>query len=150
MKKYKFKLEALLKMRKLKEEQCKMEIGRLQIMIRELEVEIAEQDKAIEQAYTMQEEGLENGMEGVEVRFHPYYVNAKRAHIKELQGKKDRFQQYIKIKYNELNQYRAAVKVIEKLKEKEQIKYKNYINKKISEQVEEQVQNWRMTQSKEA
>jgi hypothetical protein len=31
MKGFKFKLEALLKVRKLKEDQCKMEIGRLQV-----------------------------------------------------------------------------------------------------------------------
>ena len=40
MKKFKFKLEALLKMRKLKEDQCKMEIGRLQTRKVELENEI--------------------------------------------------------------------------------------------------------------
>ena len=34
--KFKFKLEAVLKMRKIREDQCKMEIGRIQVEIQEI------------------------------------------------------------------------------------------------------------------
>ena len=150
MKKYKFKLEALLKIRKLKEEQCKMEIGRIQVRIKELENQIAQQDAGINEAYDMQEKALERGMEGLEVRFHPYYVEGKRTHIRALEMEKSRYQEYVEYKYEELSKLRADVKVITQMKEKDHLKYKKNLEKKMNERIEEQVQNWRMVLSKEA
>lgn len=150
MKKYKFKLDALLKIRKLKEEQCKMEIGRIQVRIRELEDEIKQQHAGIDEAYEMQEKALQGGMEGLEVRFHPYYVQGKRTHIKALEAEKARYQEYVEYKYDELSRFRADVKVIEQMKERDLKAHKKRIEKKMNEQIEEQVQNWRMILNKEA
>lgn len=149
MKKYKFKLEALLKIRKLKEEQCKMEIGRIQVHIKDLENQIEDQQAGIVEAYDMQEKALEDGMEGIEVRFHPYFVQGKRSHIKKLEEEKAKYTQYVEYKYDELSRFRADVKVIEKMKERDAKSYKQKIEKKMNEQIEEQVQNWRMILNKE-
>ena len=73
MKKYKFKLEAILKMRKLKEEQCKAEIGRLQILINNFKEQIDAHNKGIDEAYASQETSLTNGIDGQSLQFFPYF-----------------------------------------------------------------------------
>ena len=149
MKKYKFKLDALLTIRKLKEEQCKMQIGKIQVRIAELEKEIIEQDSGIDEAYSLQEQSLAGGAGGLEVRFHPYFVEGKRRHIEGLEHQKMRLQYHVQQKFLELNQLRANVKVIDKMKEKDFTKYKKDLNKRMDRQVEEQVQNWNMTVNKD-
>jgi flagellar FliJ protein len=150
MKGYKYKLEALLKIRKLKEERCKMEIGRLQVHIRDIEKQIEKHSAGIDEAYDLQEQSLEKGIEGLEVRFHPYFVQGKRSHIEALTNEKARVEHYVQQKFVQLAQLRANVKVLEKMKEKDKKAYKKQIEKKQNERIEEQVQNWRMILGKEA
>lgn len=149
MKKYKFKLEGLLKIRKLKEEQCKMDIGRIQVRITELKNEIKEQDQGIDEAYELQERSLADGSDGLQVRFHPYFVEGKRSHIEGLKHQISRLEYHVSQKYLELNQLRANVKVIDKMKEKDRTKHKKELNKKMNEAIEEQVQNWKIATSKQ-
>ena len=143
MKKYKFKLDALLKIRKLKEETCKMEIGRLQVQITNKQKEIAKHNSGIKEAFEGQEAGLSQGMTGQEIQFHPFFVKGKRAHIKQLENEIAELEDYKEKKYNELKYLRADVKVIEEMKTKDREKYKKQLQKKMDEQIEEQVQNWR-------
>lgn len=150
MKKYKYKLEALLKIRKLKEERCKMEIGRFQVKIKEIEDQITKHNSGIDEAYDLQEKSLASGIEGLEVRFHPYFVQGKRSHIEALQNEKSRLEHYVKQLFAQLAQLRANVKVLEKMKEKDKRNYKKQLDKKMNERIEEQVQNWRMTLQKDA
>jgi flagellar protein FliJ len=146
MKGYKFKLEALLKMRKLKEDQCKMEIGRLQVEVKKIEDEIGAHNKSIDEAYQSQETILQNGAGGHELQFYPYFIQGKKNHIRKLEEKKIYWQKVVNQKFEELKMLRANVKVIEQLKEKDQITYKKQIDKKMHEKIEEQVQNWRASQ----
>ena len=44
--------------------------------------------------------------------------------------------------YARLNEFRADVKVIEEMKEKDQKKYKKDLDKRMNAEIEEQVQNW--------
>ena len=143
MKKYKFKLEPVLKIRKVKEEQCKMEIGRIQVQIRTIKAEIEKHREGINQSYETSEKELKKGLFGQELRFHPYFVSGKNAHINRLQRELENLDVEIKAKYEELSHLRANVKVIEKMKEKDKIKYKKQLDKKIFEEIEEQTQNWR-------
>ena len=119
MKGFKFKLEAVLKMRKLKEEQCKMQIGQIQVRIAELKEFLAEHEKGIDKAYADQEESLAGGMNGKEIQFHPFYVSGKRAHIAHINKEIRDLTQVAEEKYQELAALRAQVKVIDDMKEKQ-------------------------------
>ena len=63
-KQFKFKLEAVLKVRKLKEDQCKMEIGKLQVRMSELEGFKKDNNESIDTAYADQEASLGQGLSG--------------------------------------------------------------------------------------
>lgn len=144
MKGFKFKLDAVLKIRKLKEEQAKMAIGLIQVRIRELEAYKAEHNVGIEKAYADQEASLAQGMSGRELQFHPFFVDGKRAHISQIDREISELQIEVTQMYEELKHLRADVKVIDEMKEKEITKYKKDLNKKQFEEIEEQNQNWRM------
>lgn len=146
MKGFKFKLDPVLKIRKLKEEQCKMEIGRYQVQIKTLKEEIERHHSGIEQSYESQEKGLSQGLSGQEVQFHPFFVQGKVAHIRKINEQVKDLEQTVQQKYIELNTLRADVKVIEKMKEKKTTEYKKDLQKKQYEVIEEQVQNWRASQ----
>lgn len=148
MKKYKFKLDALLKIRRLKEETCKMEIGRIQVQIRELEKQKQNHNDGIRDAFESQEVGLKTGLSGQEARFHPYYVEGKRAYIKYIEAKIDELEKRKEEKLEQLKFLRADVKVIEQMKEKDQKAYKKEIEKKQFAEIEEQVTNWKQTLGK--
>lgn len=143
MKKYKFKLDALLKLRTLKEDQCKMQIGQLRVEITRLQSLIDDHHKGIELAYDSQEGALGSGLIGQELRFHPYFVEGKRAHIGKIQKQIKILEEQAQEKYLELNQLRGDVKVIAEMKEKDQVKFKKEVQKKQFEEIEEQNQNWR-------
>ena len=143
MKGFKFKLEAVLKMRKLKEEQCKMLIGRIQVRIQELQGYLVEHNKGIDLSYESQEEALAGGLNGQELQFHPFFVSGKMAHIKIIEDEIKTLQAQAQEMYNELAQLRAQVKVIDEMKEEKRKKYKKEYEKKQFAEIEEQVQNWR-------
>lgn len=143
MKKYKFKLEALLKIRKLKEETCKMEIGRIQVEIGAKENEIKIHNEGIKEAFVGQERALKSGVLGHELRFHPYFVDGKRAHIKEIQKEIEQLKITRDEKFITLNHLRADVKVLDEMKQKKESEHRKKLAKKIDENIEEQVKNWK-------
>lgn len=145
MKKYKFKLEALLKIRKLKEETCKMEIGRIQVAITDLENEIVVHNQGIKEAFEDQEAALKAGMSGQELKFHPFFVQGKRANIKKIEGEIERLERLREKKLEELKYLRADVKVIDQMKEKDKLAHKKKVQKKQFNEIEEQIQNWKLT-----
>lgn len=148
MKGYKFKLQALLKIRKLKEETCKMEIGQVQVKITSLQNQIKEHNQSIKGAFKDQEEALEGGLFGHELRFHPYFVEGKRSKIGLIKEEIKKLEEKKNEKLKELATLRANVKVLEKMKEKDQYNYKRKIEKKMNQEIEEQVQNWRQVLGK--
>lgn len=143
MKKYKFKLEALLKIRKLKEETCKMEIGHIQVQITKLEKEILLHNQGIKDAFESQEVALKSGLTGQELRFHPFFVQGKRANIKNIENKISELSKLKEKKLEELKYLRADVKVIKKMKVKDQQLHKRKTEKKQSSEIEEQIRNWK-------
>lgn len=143
MKGYKFKLDAVLKVRKLKEERCKMEIGQIQVQINGLKADIERHKHGIQESYDSHEQGLSNGLIGHELRFHSYFVGGKNADIQRIQKEINFLQNEVEQKYEELKFLRADVKVMDQMKEKDKIKYKKHIQKKQFEEIEEQVQNWK-------
>lgn len=147
-KKFKFKLEAVLKIRKLKEDQCKMEIGRLQVRMSELEGFKSDNNKSIDTAYADQEASLGQGLSGRELQFHPFFVSGKKANIDVIEKEMAMLKEQLDYRYDELNHLRGESKLIEEMKSKEEIKHKKERTKKEFEQIEEQVQNWKSALNK--
>lgn len=143
MKGFKFKLEAVLKVRKLKEEQCKMQIGRIQLRLRQLQSFLDEHSAGIESSYKAQEEALSSGLNGKEIQFHPYFVSGKKAHMKQIEKEMKNLEEEVKEKYKELAKLKAETNVIDEMKEKQKTQYKKNLEKKQFAEIEEQVQNWK-------
>ncbi len=148
MKKYKFKLEPLLKIRKLHEEKCKMEIGRLRVQITNLKNEIVKHREDIQEIYDFQEMALAEGISAQELSMHPYFVDGKKANIELLQREIRDLEEEVDEKFQELIQLRADVKVVEKMKEKDYTNFKKDIKKKEFNNIEELNQNWNQTLTK--
>ncbi len=148
MKKYKFKLDALLKIRKIKEDQLKMQIGQVQVHITSLKKEVANHNSDIAEAFALQEQSLGGGASGLETRFHPYFVQGKRTHISKVEDEIEQFENKIEQMYLMLNKLRADVKVIEEMKDKDRKKYKKDLDKRMNADIEEQVQNWSQFKAK--
>ena len=139
MKKFEFKLEALLKMRRLEEEKCKLEIGRAQVELAKVKDKLAQNEKDIEDFYADQEEKLaRDHISASQLQLMPYLVTGRKASHKELEKEIAEKEESLKEFYEELTQLRAAVKVLETLREKEEIAFKKMRNKKIEADIEEQ------------
>lgn len=142
MKKYKFSLEAVLKIRKMKEDKCKMEIGRLQVNINEIEIIIEEHNHSIRDAFVSQESTLREGISGQELRFFPYFVSGKRAHIESLEREVKTLGEEVNLKQEELRFLRENVKVMKKMRNKDVETFKKNVEKKNMEEIEAQAQSW--------
>ncbi len=147
-KKYKFKLEAVLKLRKLKEEKCKLEIGKIQSRVKELQGHIADNNAGIDDAYSAQESALEGGMSARELQFHPFFVSGKKANLDVIDGEMKMLEEQLAYHFRELSHLRGEVKLVQEMKNKDEQKYKKEVLKKDFETIEEQVQNWRISQKR--
>lgn len=142
MKKYTFRLEPVLKVRKLKEENCRMELGQLISELTKIDNQLAHDRKEINSYYEVQEESLKLGMPAGQLQAFPMLVSAKEANIKNLLRDKDIQERKITEKKQELAVLRGELKVVENLKEKDYTEYRKAMNKEIDQKVEEQTQNW--------
>lgn len=142
MKKYTFRLEAVLKLRKLKEENCRMELGVMMGELGRLDGQLAHDRKEIENYFKIQEASLKSGVRGDQVQAFPMLVSAKERNIQLLLRDKKIQEQKIEEKKSELAALRGELKVIENLKEKDYTEYRKAVNKEIDQKVEEQTQNW--------
>ena len=142
MKGHKFKLEVVLKLRKMKEDMCKMELGSLQKRMNELNGFISGHEQDIEEAYKEQEDALKTGLSAQSLHRYPMMISEKRDHIKRINQEKEHLTEEIDQKVQELAKLKGDVKVISNMKDKSLDEYKKRINKKINENLEEQNQNW--------
>lgn len=150
MKKYQFKLEAVLKLRKLKEENCRTELG---ILIRELEAineRITHENGEVTKYYQIQETSLKNGAPAGRLQTIPLLVAGKEQSIKQLEQNRRRQEEYIEEKKQELAILRGELKVMENLKEKDLTEWKKAYNKEVDQKVEEQTQIWLNHRDKKA
>jgi flagellar FliJ protein len=142
MKRYKFKLEGLLKIRRAKEQLCKTQIGQLQGEVVRCEESIEFEKQGILKASSAQNRILEQKALGREVGFFPRFIQGKEANIELLYQRIRYLKEQIQFKYEELYKLRADVKVIEKLREKDFNKYKKEVNKKLELEREENLMMW--------
>lgn len=142
MKKYIFKLEPVLKVRKLKEENCRMELGQLMNHLNKIEDQLKHEHQEIDKYFKIQEASLQSGVRGDQVQAFPMLVSAKEKNIQLLYRDKGQQEKLIEQKRQELATLRGELKVIENLKEKDFDSYRKAMNKEIDQKVEEQTQNW--------
>ena len=142
MKKYIFRLEAVLKLRKLKEENCRSELGRLISYLTKIDDQLNHERKEIDNYYHIQESAMKNGVRGDQVQAFPMLVAAKEKNIQLLQKERSDQEFLIEDKKQELAIVRGELKVIENLKEKDYNEYRKAVGKEIDQKVEEQTQNW--------
>lgn len=142
MKKYTFRLEAVLKVRKLKEENCRSELGQLISYLAKIDDQLRHERKEIDNYYNIQESAMKAGVRGDQVQAFPMLVAAKEKNIQLLQKERSDQEFLIEDKKKELAIVRGELKVIENLKEKDYNEYRKAVNKEIDQKVEEQTQNW--------
>jgi flagellar FliJ protein len=142
MKSYTFRLEPVLKVRKLKEETCRMELGRLVTELSRIDNQLAHERKEIDHYFKIQEGALKSGMRGDQVQAFPMLVAGKDKNIELLLRDKKLQEELVENKRRELATFRGELKVIENLKEKDYTEFRKALNKENDQKVEEQTQNW--------
>ena len=81
LKKYAFKLEAVLKLKKFNEENCRMQLGTLMMELQKIDNQIEYEKLQIDNYYKMQEEALKAGTGGAQLQMIPNMVAAKTKNI---------------------------------------------------------------------
>jgi flagellar FliJ protein len=137
VKKFKFKLEALLKLRKLEEDKVKMRLGKLNIEKSRIEDDLKNQNKSIDISYNSQEESLKTKLKAQSLAFYPEYVEAKYANIAILKSKLNDLNDATKNQLALLERQKAKTKVMVEMKEKKQTEHKKEQEKKMYETIEE-------------
>lgn len=142
IKKYTFRLEPVLKLRKLKEENCKVELGQLLSELNRIEDQLIHDKNEIETYYKVQETALKTGMNGGHLQAFPMMVGGKERNIQLLLRDKKKQEDLIIEKKRELAILKGDLKVIENLKEKGFDEHRKAITKELNQKVEEQTQVW--------
>lgn len=142
MKRYAFRLEAVLKVRTMHEETCRNELGMLSVERQKNLDLIATINRDIQQSYEIQEKSMAGGMKASHAALLPMQVEGNNARIKQVEAQIKGLDLQIEAKRAELAQKRADLKVIQKLKEKDLLQWKKAFNKETDMKVEEMVQLW--------
>lgn len=142
MKRFQFRLHAVLKMRTMLEEKCRSELGMLMVERQNLVEQIETLRHDIDGTYREQESIMSTGMKAGHAAFFPMAVAGKEARIKEVEKEMTELDQRIEDKKKELMQLRADLKLMENLHEKELSAWKKAYNKDTDLKVEEMVQLW--------
>jgi flagellar FliJ protein len=134
---FKFKLEGLLKLRHFKEEQLKVELGKINADIQRTKQRISELQHHIEEAYTSQEKTLGSKTDGRLARFFPYFIQAKRDDIKSQENLLYSLERKYQAKLREVSLAMGESKLIQNMKEKDKDKWKKEKQKKEESEIEE-------------
>ena len=140
MKKYKFKLEALLKMRKFKEKKIKQEIGEIVASIEFNKNKIKKIRSDIDKGYESQEGITGAIVDGRMLRFYPSFFEASYKAIEDIESTIYALEKKYNHKLQELKIAMGEVKVVENMKDKDFEKFKKQIQKKEQEDIEELLQ----------
>lgn len=136
-KKFKFKLDGLLKVREFKEKKIKIELGEILKEISIAEAQIAEANLAIDETYKAQEDFMKDPSAGQMIQFFPYFIQGKKEAIKNKENLLWSLRKKYDKKIQELAEARGEVKVLENFKDKKQIEWKKDKDKKEHEAIEE-------------
>jgi flagellar protein FliJ len=137
MKKYKFKLDAVLKIREAREKKIKMELGEIVKEMQNVQDRISQIESDVDLFYGAHDECVESPTRGRMLRFYPEAVKGlkldKDSNRNLLQAIERRYER----KVQELKNAMGEVKVINKLKEKDLAEHRRQVQKKELETLEE-------------
>jgi flagellar FliJ protein len=136
-KKFKFKLDGLLKVREFKEKKLKTELGEILTEIQEVEESISVMHRDIEDSYKSQEDFLKSPTTGQMAQFFPRFIKTRKDDIKNKENLLFALQKRYQNKLQELAAAKGQVKVIENLKDKKKTEHKKEIEKKQQEELDE-------------
>ena len=132
-----FKLEALLKLKKFKEHEEKINLGKVLKKIGKKEMEILSLNNNLENFYMEQSDQTKKGIDGKNLKTYTILIQAAREKI----GHKQEKLMKLKKKYEEyrenLNIIMGEVKVLQKLKDEHKKKYHKYQNTKREREIED-------------
>jgi len=140
MKKFKYKLNALLKLRRFTEEKVKIEIGKIVQEISSIKNEISVMHGDIAESYTAQEDLAQDLSSSRTLQFFPFFIQGRKEKIKAKENILFSLEKRYQEKLKSLAIARGEVKVLEKLKTKKHDEYKRYVDKKMYADVEENFQ----------
>jgi len=136
VKKFEFKLEALIKLREFKEKKLKHELGEIMKVIQGHKDKVHQLDQEIELTFKSYEEAISHA-DAQMLKFYPFYVKIKRDHIEAEKNRLSVQEKKYQTKMMELNLARGETKVIANLREKELEKHNKEQEKKLQIEVEE-------------
>jgi flagellar FliJ protein len=137
MKKFKFKLDGLLKVREFNEKKIKIELGEILKEIGIVEEKILLANKSIDETYEAQEAFMKDPTAGQMIQFFPYFIQGKKEDIKNKENLLWALKKKYELKITELAAARGQVKVMENFKEKKKGEWVKEKNKKEMEAIEE-------------
>ena len=141
MKKYKFSLEALLKIRMLRERKIKQEIGGIVSKIAENEDKIVSLQKKMVSCHVLQEESVKSGSTAKMLGFFPTAFHAYRREIEETKQVIALLKGNYREKVGELKSAMGDVKIIEKMKQQDLNLFTKKMDKKTQNDIEELLQH---------
>ncbi len=137
-KKFKFKLDGLLKMRSFKEKMIKADLGKIVKKQTEIREKIESLKKDILEIYKAQKEAFDNGnVDGRMLQFYPQFISQKKAHIVEITKLLSQSEIEYSEKVKELKVAMGEVKVVENMKERKKKEFKKKLDKKMQEELED-------------
>ena len=84
MKKFKYKLDGLLKLRKFEEDKLKSMLGQINNEINKCNEEEEKLKKDVQEGFTVQESLLATGVAAHQIRYMPDFLIAKKNHLEQL------------------------------------------------------------------
>jgi len=148
-KKFQFRLEGLLKLCEFCEQEIKVELGNILKEIAFVEDEIVKLHQHIDETYQAQENVAGASATGRMMGFFPAFVSAKNADIAAKENILFALRRKYDVKLKDMYAARGESKVIQNLKEKEQMAFKKSVDKKMNLDIEENSMITRSARSEE-
>ncbi|TDJ03693.1 MAG: flagellar export protein FliJ [Deltaproteobacteria bacterium] len=130
MKKFKFRLDTVLKLREFEEKKAKINLGKVITKMEYIKREIEKLNKEIGMGYSEMQELLKETVDGRTLQFFPAYFAGKEAMIKSKKTELSNLNEELNFRRLELRKAEGEFKSIDKLKEKSFEKFKDEIFKK--------------------
>lgn len=135
MKKFNFRLEGVLKLRKFKEDRLKRELGEILKAIAAKNEEIELILKSVDEAYQTQDQVIQEPTAGNMLKFFPYYIEGRKNDLEKKKNELIVLEQRYREVLNKLRQARGEVKVLDKMKEKKLNEHRKEQNKKLENEL---------------
>ncbi len=137
MKKHKFKLAAVLKLREAREKKLKSELGEIVQEMQALRDRMSEIERELDSVYEAQEKSMETASTGRMLSFYPAAVQGLKADRQAKTNLLGAVERRYQRKVNELKVAMGETKVMNKLKEKDLAIHQKAVKKKEQETLEE-------------